>query len=162
MDKSIDMKNEKQARQKPPRNLIRIAGEILAGAATSAALAYSSLYVVGYGAKSAGWGGGQMDGLAVLGIICMVIPPVYVLGCAIGVYFIGRWGNQTGSLLATLGGSLLGLPVMGLLYFYIGAAEDMMIGIEKIILWPLVFLVVPCFATLGFNLTRRYKKPPSS
>jgi len=50
---------------------------------------------------------------------------------------------------------------MALLYFYIKAAEDMMIGIEKIVLWPLVFLAAPIFATLGFNLTRRYKKQPS-
>ena len=162
MDESIAVENEKQAQQKPPRNLVRIACEILTGAATAAAFAYLSLYVVGYGAKSAGWGGGQMDGLAIVGIIGLVVPPVYVLGCAVGVYFVGSRGNQTGSLLATLGGGLLGLFVMVLLYFYIGAAEDMMIGIEKIVLWPLVFLAAPIMATLGFNLTRRYKKPPSS
>jgi len=158
MDESINIQNEKQAHQKPPRNLGRIACEILTGAATAAALAYSSLYVVGYGAKSAGWGGGQMDGLAVLAILFYVVPPVYVVGCAVGVYFIGRRGNETGSLLATLGGSLLGLFVMAILYFYVKAAEDMMIGIEKIVLWPLVFLAAPIFATLGFNLTRKYRK----
>jgi len=162
MDESINVEKEKQAQQKPPRNLVRIACEILTGAATAAAFAYLSLYVVGYGAKSAGWGGGQMDGLAIVGIMGMVVPPVYVLGGAVGVYFVGRRGNQTGSLLATLGGCLLGVPVMALLYFYIGAAEDMMLGIEKIVLWPLVFLAAPIMATLGFNLTRRYKKPPSS
>lgn len=162
MDESINVENEKQAHQKPPRNLGRIACEILTGAATASALAYSSLYVVGYGAKIAGWGEGCMGGLAVLAIIGCVVPPFYVLGGAIGVYFVGSRGNETGSFLATLGGSLLGLFVMAILYFYIKAAEDMMLGIEKIVLWPLVFIAAPIIATLGFNLTRRYKEPPSS
>jgi len=158
MDESINVENEKQAHQKPPRSLGRIACEILAGAATAAALAYSSLYVVGYGANIAGWGGGCMDGFAILGIMGMVVPPVYVLGCAVGVYLVGTRGNQTGSLLATLGGGVLGLGLMALLYFYVKAAEDMMLGIEKIVLWPLVFIAAPIMATLAFNLTRRYKR----
>ena len=162
MDESINVENKKQAHQKPPRNLGRIACEILTGGATASALAYSTLYVVGYGAKIAGWGEGCMGGLAVLAIMFYVVPPFYVLGGAIGVYFVGSRGNETGSFLATLGGSLLGLFVMAILYFYIKAAEDMMLGIEKIVLWPLVFIAAPVIATLGFNLTRRYKEPPSS
>jgi hypothetical protein len=162
MNQSIKVGNKKKARQKPPRNLGRIACEIMAGAAAGAALAFSSLYVVGYGSKFAGLGEGCMDGLFVLAILFYVVPPVYVLGCAIGVYLVGRRGNETGSLLATLGGSLLGVFVIGLLYFYIKAAEDMMFGVEKIILWPLVFIAAPAMATLCFNLTRRYKKPASS
>jgi len=162
MDESINVENEKKAHQKPPRNLGRIACEILTGAATASAFAYLSLYVVGYVAKSTGWGEGCMGGLGVLAIMFYVVPPFYVLGCAIGVYFVGSRGNQTGSLLATLGGSLLGMFVMALLYFYVKAAEDMMLGIEKIVLWPLVFIVAPIIATLGFNLTRRYKDQPSS
>ena len=157
MSESITADNKKQGHLKPPRSMGRIAGEILAGAATAYALVYLSLYVVGYGAKFAGLGKGCMDGLAVLGIAGMVLPPVYVLGCAIGVYFVGSRGSQTGSFLATLGGVFLGLPVMALLFFYIKAAEDMMLGIEKIVLWPLVFLAAPIMATIGFNLTRRYK-----
>jgi len=162
MDESINVESEKKAPQKPPRNLGRIACEILAGAAAAAALAFSSLYVVGYGAKIAGWGEGCMDGFVILAIMFYVVPPVYVLGCAIGVYLVGSRGNQTGSLLATLGGSLLGMFVMAILYFYLKAAEDMMLSIEMIVLWPLVFIAAPIMATLAFNLTRRYKKPPSS
>ena len=162
MDESINVENEKQNRQKPPRNLGRIACEILAGAATASALAFSSVYVVGYGAVIAGWRESCMGGLAALAIIFYVFPTLYVLGGAVGVYFVGRRGDETGSFLATLGGSLLGLFVMALLYFYLGAAGDMMLGIEKIVLWPLVFLAAPIMATLGFNLTRRYKEPPSS
>ena len=162
MNESINAENKKQKRQKPPRNLGRIACEILVGAAVAAALTYLSLYGVGYGAKSAGWGGGQMDGLAVLAIMIYVAPPVYVLGCAIGVYFVGRIGNQTGSFLATLGGVFLGVPVIALLYLYIDMAGDIMLGMVKIVLWSVVFLVPSTGATLGFNLTRRYKLPPSS
>jgi hypothetical protein len=104
-----------------------------------------------------------MDGLLVLGMMAYIVPPVYILGCVIGVYFVGTRGIQTGSFWVTFGGSLLGVPVMALLYFYIWAAEEYMtLGIEKIVLWPLVFLAPPIGATLGFNLTRRFKKPPSS
>ena len=163
MDESITLENEKQKRQKPPRNLGRIACEILAGAATAAALSYLSLYVVGYGAEVAGLGEGCMDGFAILAIMSMVVPPVYLLGCAVGVYFAGRIGNQTGSFLATLGGVFIGLPIIALLCFYMWAVDEYMtLGIEKIIIWPLVFLAAPATATLCFNLTRKYKKPPSS
>lgn len=161
MSEPTGVENERQNRQKPPRNLGRIACEILTGAGTAIALAYLSLYVVGYGARISGLGEGCMGGFAVLGIMGMVAPPVYVLGCAIGVYFIGRIGNQTGSFPATLGGVFLGLPLMALLYFYIGAADYMMLEIEKVVLWPLTFLAPPITATLCFNLTRRYKGPPS-
>ncbi len=162
MDEFVNVKNKKKTHQKPPRSLRMIACEILAGAGTAAALAYLSLYVVGYGAKSAGLGEGCMDGLLVLGMMAYVVPPVYILGCAIGVYFVGTRGIQTGSFWATLGGVFLGVPIMALLFFYIGVAEDMILGIEKIILWPLVFLTPSIGATTTFNLTRRYKKPPSS
>jgi hypothetical protein len=162
MTKSIAAEDKKNSHKKPPRNIGRIACEIMAGGATAVALAYSSLYVVGYGSKFAGLGEGCMDGLLVVAILFYVVPPFYVLGCAFGVYLVGRIGNQTGSFWATLGSSLLGVFVMAILYFYVKAAEDMMWAIEKIILWPLVFLVAPGMTTLGFNLTRRYKKPPSS
>ncbi len=162
MDESKAAENKKQKRQKPPRNLGRIACEILAGAATAAALAYLSLYVVGYGAKSAGWGEGCMGGLAVLAIMIYVAPPVYVLGCAVGVYFVGRIGNQTGSFLATLGGVFLGVPVIVLFFLYLDMAEYKALETVKIILWSLMLLTPSIGATLCFNLTRRYKKPPSS
>ncbi|MHC4325884.1 MAG: hypothetical protein ACYSUX_16560, partial [Planctomycetota bacterium] len=66
MNESINVKSKKQAHKKPPRNLGRIACEILAGAATAAAFAFVSLFVVGYGATFAGLGEGCMDGLLVL------------------------------------------------------------------------------------------------
>ncbi len=169
---STNVEPPKPDRRKPPRSLGRIACEILAGAVTAAvaasAVAYLSLYVVGYGTEIAGLGEGCMDGLLIVAILGMIMVfvavPFYIVGCAIGVYLVGRIGSQTGSFLSTLGGVFLGLPVMVLLVFYIFMAEqyNMTLGFEKIILWPLVFLATPIMATLGFNLTRRYKQPPSS
>ena len=161
MDKPVTSENKKQRHPKPPRSLGRIACEILTGAAIGAAFAYASLFVVGYGGTIAGLGEGCMDGFIVLAMMVYFVPPAYLLGCAIGVYLVGRIGNQTGSLLATLGGVLLGLPVMAILYFYMHVAEAMMLGIEKIILWPLIFTAPAIIATIAFNQTRRYKKPPS-
>jgi hypothetical protein len=170
MNEPIDTTNRKQKRQKPPRSLGRIVCEIAAGtatAATAAALAYSFFYVLGYGVKIAGLAEegcmGSLPLFAIWGLMWLVVPPAYGLGGAVGVYFVGSRGNQTGSFPAILTSSLIGLFVMGLLYFYIRTAEMYLtLGIEKIILWPLVFLAVPIAATLGFNLTRRYKQPPSS
>lgn len=160
MPESLATEKKEQSGQKPPRSVGRIAGEVLSGTATAAALVYLSLYVVGYGANSAGLGNGCMDGLMILGIMAYAVPPFYVLGCAIGIHFVGSRGNQTGSFMATLGGVFLGLPVMALLYFYMHVAEDMMLGIEKMILWPLIFLAPAIMATLCFNLTRRYRNEP--
>ena len=169
---STNVETPKQDRRKPPRSLGRIACEILAGAVTGAvtasAFAYLSLYVVGYGTEIAGLGKGCMDGLLIVAILGMIMVfvavPFYIVGCTVGVYLVGRIGNQTGSFLATLGGVFLGLPVMVLLVFYIFMAEQysMTLGIQKIILWPLVFLAAPIGAALCFNLTRRYKEPPPS
>ncbi|UCE49340.1 MAG: hypothetical protein JSW47_04190 [Phycisphaerales bacterium] len=163
MSDYINVEEGKRNRQKPPRNLGRIACQILTGAGTAAALAYLSLYVVGYGAEIAGLGEGCMDGFLVLGMMAYVVPPFYILGCVVGVYLVGSRGNQTGSFLATLGGVFLGLPVIALLCFYMWAVDEYMtLGIEKIFLWPLVFLAAPAMATICFNLTRRYKQPPAS
>jgi hypothetical protein len=103
-----------------------------------------------------------LGGILVVAYVFLAFPMLYGTASSVGVYLVGSRGNETGSFLATLGGGLLGLSVMALLYFYIGAAESMMLEIEKIVLWPLVFLAAPIMATLGFNLTRRYKEPCSS
>ena len=94
------------------------------------------------------------------GSICSSFPAAYVLATAGSVYFVGRIGKQTGSLPATLGGVFLGVPTTVLMYLCIGAAEYMMWEIEKMVLWPLVFLAPATMATLGFNLTRRYRESP--
>ena len=154
MDESINVENEKQAHQKPPRNLVRIAVEILAGSAVGFVVAYAVAFVTAIPFYEESCFGP----VGAMAIFVLAFPVAYVLATAGAVYFVGRIGDQTGSFLATLGGVFLGVPVIVLLYLYIDMAGDMMLGIEKIVLWPLVFLAAPIGATLCFNLTRRYKK----
>ncbi|UCF16029.1 MAG: hypothetical protein JSW59_00940, partial [Phycisphaerales bacterium] len=59
---------------------------------------------------------------------------------------VGSRGNETGLFLTALGVGLLGLSVMVLLYPYICTAECVMLGIEKTVLWLLVFLAAPILA----------------
>jgi len=92
----------------------------------------------------------------------VIVPPLYAFGATFGVYLIGSRGNQTSSFLSTLGGGLVGVPVTVLLYIDGDMAGDMMFGIAKTVLWSFVFLAVPIMATIGFNLTRRYKEPLST
>ena len=68
----------------------------------------------------------------------------YVLGSPIGVYNAGDTENETGNFLATLGGGVAG-GFLGLLIGGVGALPGIPIG-----------------ATVGFNMTRRYKTPPPS
>ena len=163
MSESINIENKKQSRRKPPRSLGRIAGEILAGTAMGFAVAVPVIYLTVYVIVRAIWGEEKnlgIGGLAVVAFVLLAFPMLYGLVSSVGVYLVGSRGNQTGSFPATLGGGLLGLFVMALLYVYIGVTEKyMMLGIEKIVLWALVFLAAPTMATLGFNLTRRYKEP---
>jgi hypothetical protein len=162
---SITAETKKQNRQKPPRSVGRIACEILAGTVTGFAVAVPVLYVTVSVVVRAIWGEEKnlgLGGFLVVGFIFLAFPMLYGPASSVAVYLVGSRGNETGSFLAALAGGFLGLFVMALLYFYIGAAEYMMLWIEKIVLWPLVFLASPIMATLGFNLTRRYKEPPSS
>lgn len=157
MNELVNVENKKQKRPKPPRNLGRIACEIIAGAALGL-VALLVVYVIGIVVVDKGC-------FAVFGFLAMfviIFPPLNGLGNAVGVYFVGSRGNETGSLLATLGFGFLGGLIMALLIFYINVAGDIMFGIEKIIIWGFVLLIGPIVATLGFNLTRRYKEPPPS
>ncbi len=79
------------------------------------------------------------------------------LGSAWGVYMAGDTENQSGSFLATLGGSLLGIVVGVSLLHYAGDE-----GVIETIGGVLVWFSPPIGATIGFNLTRRYKSPPTS
>ncbi len=164
MDESANVENEKQKRQKPPRNLGRIACEILAGAALGLAVAYPVLYVIFYVIFSANADmfKGCFGGFAVAGIYFLACPMVYGPASTVGVYLVGTRGKQTGSfLLILVGGFLAGLVILPVFFFANLLGKDF-IGIEKIGLWAPVFLIPPILATIGFNLTRRYKEPPSS
>ncbi|MHC4106262.1 MAG: hypothetical protein ACYSR9_15065 [Planctomycetota bacterium] len=164
MDKSINTAYKKQSCQKPPLSVARIAGEILAGAAF---WIVPLLVVYGAGMIFDGKGesadsGTQLLGLYILGMFIFIFPLYYVIGSTVGVYLVGTRGNQTGSFPATLGFGFLGGLVMTLLAIYIWLGGIMMTGIEKIFIWKLILLIGPIAATIGFNLTRRYKYPHST
>ena len=157
MSESINVENKKQNRQKPPLSVGRIAREILAGTALGL-VALLLAYVTGTAFDD----GGCFGVFGFLAMFVLVFPPLSGLGSAVGVHLLGSRGKQTGSFLATLVGGFLGGLVAVLLYFYASAAWNMMLGIEKIVLWALISLIPPILATVGFNLRRRYKEPPSS
>ncbi len=157
MDESITPENKKQAPQKPPLSWRRIAGEILAGTATAFAIELPVLYVVLVANKE------RFDGcfgsLVGAGIIVCGFPFMYGPASAVGVYLVGSRGKQTGSFPATLAcGVLGGFAILLESRFQLLSS----IGIEKAVLWAFVLFTAPVLATLGFNLTRRYKAPPPS
>lgn len=99
----------------------------------------------------------ELHAFGLLTIFIILFPPLYVICGAVGVYFVGGRGKQTGSFLATLGSGLLGLIVMVLFMFYpirLGTKEEELIRGGLLLL---MLLIGPIMATLGFNLTRRYK-----
>ena len=169
MSVSVDVENTRHNYQKPPLSVGRIAGEILAGTATgatAAAIAYLFFYAVGYGAKIAGLSEGgcmpSLADLAIWGITLWVVPMAYGLASAVGVYLVGSRGTQTGSFLASLGFGLIGGFVMMVALIPVAfLSAALIVGAENIArrtLWVLVALIPPISATLGFNLTRRYKQ----
>jgi hypothetical protein len=161
MSESINVENKKQNHLKPPRSAIRIAGEILAGAVAGFAVAVPAAYVIGADVDK-----GCFAGFEALAKMILVLPPVYGLGSAVGVYLLGNIGKQTGSFLLTLGCGLLGGLVMLAMLLVLSVLSGVLIvGVERILLWTLgvlILLIPPIMATIGFNLRRRYKQPPSS
>ena len=161
MSESIAAENKKQKRQKPPLSRLRIVGEILGGATAGFAVAMPVGYVI-----HARFGQEGLGGMVALGYLFLVVPPVYGLGSAVGVYLVGNIGKQTGSFLLALGRGFLGTIVMYVMLTLTFILSGVLIvGVERIVLWTLcvlVLLIPPIMATLGFNLTRRYKEPPSS
>ena len=162
MDEPMTADKKKQKRQKPPLNRLRIAGEILAGATLCivALLAVCGTGIVLFGNFKTG-SVGQLEALGFLALFVSVFPPLYVLGSAVGVYLVGSIGKQKGSLLATLGGSLVGGIVIVILVFTGGDGAKSIGTAEKVVIWGFLSLIGPVMAAIGFNLTRRYKKLPS-
>ena len=157
MSESINIENNKQNRQKPSLSAERIAGELLAGAA----LGFVALLVV-YRPVYKRFADSFEGILGSLLAYVFVFPPLYGLATAVGVYLVGNIGKQTGSFLTTLGWSFLlaCLAPVALVFLFATTTEE-----EKIVrlaVKALVLLIPPIFATVGFNLRRRYKEPPSA
>ena len=160
---SINVENKKQNRQKPPRSVGRIVGEILAGAALGLAVAVPVAYVTEIEFVDTG---AHFVAFPVLVMIVIIFAPLYGLGSAVGVYLVGNIGKQTGPFLLTLGCGLLGGLVMLPMLFGAGMlARVLIVGVERIVAWTfwvLILLVPPIIATFGFDSSRRCKEPPSS
>jgi hypothetical protein len=165
MDESVATENEGQARQKPALSRLRIAGEILAGAVgglVGLAPLFACVSVADFFQDYAG--------LGVLILLEPVFPLAYAFGLAVGVYLIGRRGKQTGSFLATFGCGFIGdIAALFLFLLLIPVSTSWTTDVGKMVQnmvlwigWILLLLIPPIFPTLGFNLTRRYKKSSSS
>jgi len=155
-----DVEKKKQTHQKPPLSIGRIAGEIFAGIGMSFAVMMPVLFIeviVSFGGIRS-----EETRTAFMAMLSKVTPGVYGIAGAIGVYLLGNRGNQTGSLLLTLAfgffAGVLNLAVLPLAKLL----PEMLTIILLYSSMPLVLFVPPIFATIGFNLTRRYKEPPSS
>ena len=115
--------------KKPPINLCRVTSEIIGGAATGVGLAYLGLKI--YNNRSIE---------ETVGIICAG----YITGNAIGVYIIGNLGDETGSFLSTLLGSLSGILI----------GQTIARALKESWITP---IGPPVFATIGFNVSRRQR-----
>ncbi len=158
MSESVSVENKEQAPQRPPLSVGRIAGEILAGTVVGFAagllggLGFLICVLPSATAKDCMGGFGALAGAAFF-----VFPAAYSLTCGVGVYLVGKRGKQTGSFLWTLGCGLAGwLVMMGM--------QGIILDLDQSYLPLLMALLIlpPILATLGFNLTRRYKGPPPS
>ena len=147
------IERKKQSEEKPPLSKKRIFGEILAG---------GGLGVVG----------GLAGGLAGLGIGSLLARDEediglivgfflgasigYPIGSALGVYIVGDTGDETGSFVATLCGSLLGASLS-----YAAILLRILPG-KPLLDYISFFAIPPILACIGFNMTRRYKSKSTS
>ena len=97
--------------------------------------------------------------IAVKTTLSIITSLVYGLSSAIAVYLVGSQDRQTGSLPLTLASGFL--PGLLTLVKFISHSDEVLV-ILPWLYWPVVLFIVPTMATLCFNLTRRYKEPPSS
>jgi len=159
MDESIDVENKKQNPQKPPLSVGRITSEILAGIG----MVFVVMMLVGCVEVIVSFGGigdGETRN-AFMAIFSKITPAVCGIAGGVSVYLLGSRDNQTGSLMLTLAfGFLAGLLKLAV-FPLAKLLPEMLIVILSCSFGPLVLLVPPIAATIGFNLTRRYKEPVS-
>lgn len=161
MDEFNNVAEETQAFQKPSLSRRRIAGEILSGMAVGI---FAGL-LGGFGFLLLPYDRGGFNGmLALAAVIENIFPAVYGPASAAGVYLIGRKGKQTGSFLLTLGCGFAGwIVVMGMRRLVRSFYWSYWLPfISDWAFVPLLLIIPPLLATLGFNLTRRYKEAPSA
>jgi hypothetical protein len=147
--------NHSQKPPKPPLTLLTITCELLAGligAITGVAPILSLLY------QEAQYG--ELGEFAGLGLFALVWTyPFGALITAVGVYLAGSARNQTGSFWAALAGTALGAAAVFAVAVGAVAGDCSIVGGAMFA----IALAAPVLgATIGFNLTRRYKSPPTS
>lgn len=149
--------------EKPPLSILRIVAQFIV--ATSAAYAPVSAF----GIWKMVYYLDNVENYGALVFGCFAIFATIAFATAISVYLIGRIGNQTGSFLAALGGSILGgagFGVSGCLFasmmwaMYSNGPDEPGSVLPTIIIFISVFAAPAACATIGFNLTRRYISLP--
>lgn len=135
---------EKAIVEKPPISSAKITAEISGGICLGALLGIGG-GLIGY-LFTASENSQDFESLKGLLGAMLGFAIAYPIGSVIGVYAIGNTGNETGSFAATLGGGVLGV---GVGYWTIAMGHG-----YAALLWP------PIGATIGFNVTRRYRNPP--
>src|SRR5690606_30707088 len=129
-------------RGKPPLSGPRLAGELATGMALGSAVAFGGGYLA-YRALDSDEPSGNLGEAFIRGFGPIAFGvSVYPLGVGLGVAWAGHAGDQSGSIIAALGGAYLGATGGGL----IGGPWGYVIG-------------TPVGALIGFNVTRRYDGP---
>lgn len=138
---------------KPPINGMRVVGESLAGTIGGITLGYlAGIAGVIAGIELTGGISPEADEPTVQTVGAMFVGGViggsigYLIGTTAGVYLVGNLGDETGSLKSTFVGSIVG-GLVGFGTFFLSPDPG---GLMPII-GP------PIGATIGFNMTRRYK-----
>ena len=147
--------NQRRKGLKPHLSLMTITCELLAGligAIIGVAPILSLLYQEARHGEL-----GEFAGLELFALVW-----TYPFGgfiTAIGVYLAGSAGNQTGSFWAALAGTALGVAAVFAVAVGAIAGDCSIVGGAMFA----IGLAAPVLgATIGFNLTRRYKSPPTS
>ena len=138
----------------PPLKAGRIAGELSFGFLSGLGGTLAGLLgAILYEEISDGGGHGSFDAYDMLFIGAI---SGYAVGTSIGVSLIGSCGNEKGSFIASLCGSLAGTLISAAI---ITAIESN--PYEPVPEWaPLAVISAPVIgATIGFNLSRKYRKP---
>ena len=73
------------------------------------------------------------------------------LGSAVGVYLVGSSGRQTGSFSKTLVCGFVGGSIA------VVTSRQFLFHVELVLLLIPLLAIAPIMATIGFNMTRRYK-----
>jgi len=135
----------RQGIEKPPLNLGRVIAEILVGGILGGLIGIP---------------------LSIPGTVTLFLFNFLsgFVGGSVGVYLVGTRGNETGSFLATWAGGALG--IFGATTFSVVELAPRMLphsalqeSGERMTMIIAVFIPV-LGATIGFNMTRRYKLPP--